>query len=93
MFLREGHVGEHVGLDVAHEGIKTAVTKVLCATWQRCRVGLLRKPVFQHLFRDNAGLGVRTAERPRQVSSGLVNEVQRVHQQQQSQESVKQSGS
>jgi hypothetical protein len=21
----------------AHEGIKAAVTKVLCATWQRCR--------------------------------------------------------
>jgi len=25
-----------------HEGIKAAVTKVLCATWQRCRVGLLK---------------------------------------------------
>ena len=26
----------------AHEGKKAAVTKVLTATWQRCRVGLLK---------------------------------------------------
>ena len=26
----------------AHEGIKAAVTKVLCATWQRCRVPFMR---------------------------------------------------
>ena len=26
----------------AHEGIKAAVTKVLCATWQRCRVHFMR---------------------------------------------------
>lgn len=77
-----------------HAGLVAAIGEVIPEpAWQRCYVGLLRKPVFQHLFRDNAGLGVRTAERPRQVSSGLVNEVQRVHQQQQSQESVKQSGS
>ncbi len=25
-----------------HEGIKAAVTKVLCATWQRCRVDFMR---------------------------------------------------
>ena len=25
-----------------HEGIKAAVTKVLCATWQRCRVHFMR---------------------------------------------------
>jgi putative transposase len=29
----------------AHEGIKAAVSKVLCATWQRCRVGLLKNPL------------------------------------------------
>ena len=28
----------------AHEGLKAAITKVLSATWQRCRVGLLKKP-------------------------------------------------
>jgi transposase-like protein len=26
----------------AHEGIKAAVSKVLCATWQRCRVHFMR---------------------------------------------------
>jgi len=26
----------------AHEGIRTAVSKVFRATWQRCRVGLLK---------------------------------------------------
>ena len=26
----------------AHEGIKAAVTKLLCATWQRCRVHFMR---------------------------------------------------
>ena len=26
----------------AHEGIKAAVTKVLCATWKRCRVHFMR---------------------------------------------------
>ena len=26
----------------AHEGIKAAVTKVLCTTWQRCRVDFMR---------------------------------------------------
>lgn len=29
-------------LSDAHEGIKAAVTKVLCATWQRCRVHFMR---------------------------------------------------
>jgi transposase-like protein len=29
----------------AHEGLKAAIVKVLAgATWQRCRVGLLRNP-------------------------------------------------
>jgi putative transposase len=27
----------------AHEGIKAAVGRVFRATWQRCRVGLLKK--------------------------------------------------
>jgi len=29
-------------ISVAHEGIKAAVCKVLCATWQRCRVHVMR---------------------------------------------------
>ena len=28
----------------AHEGLKAAITKVLSGTWQRCLVGLLKKP-------------------------------------------------
>lgn len=26
----------------AHEGIKAAISKVFCATWQRCRVHFMR---------------------------------------------------
>jgi Transposase and inactivated derivatives len=29
----------------AHEGLKGAITRVMGATWQRCRVGLLKKPL------------------------------------------------
>jgi len=35
----------------AHEGIKAAVTKVLCATWQRCRVHFMRN-VLAHAGRS-----------------------------------------
>ena len=41
---RRGLRGVKLVVSDAHEGIKAAVTKVLCATWQRCRVGLLKKP-------------------------------------------------
>ena len=27
----------------AHEGLKVAITRILCATWRRCRVGPLKK--------------------------------------------------
>src|SRR5690606_2091352 len=40
---RRGLRGVKLVISDAHEGIKAAVTKVLCATWQRCRVGLLKK--------------------------------------------------
>src|SRR5947209_13003112 len=35
---RRGLRGVKLVVSDAHEGIKAAVTKVLCATWQRCRV-------------------------------------------------------
>ena len=35
---RRGLRGVKLVISDAHEGIKAAVTKVLCATWQRCRV-------------------------------------------------------
>ena len=40
---RRGLRGVKLVVSDAHEGIKAAVTKVLTATWQRCRVGLLKK--------------------------------------------------
>ena len=41
---RRGLRGVKLVISDAHEGIKAAVTKVLCATWQRCRVGALKNP-------------------------------------------------
>ena len=46
--LRRGLRGvKPVALD-AHEGMKAAVTKVLCATWQRCRVHFMRNVLVAH---------------------------------------------
>ena len=42
---RRGLRGVKLVISDAHEGIKAAVSKVLSATWQRCRVGLLKNPV------------------------------------------------
>jgi len=41
---RRGLRGVKLVVSDAHEGIKASVTKILTATWQRCRVGLLVKP-------------------------------------------------
>jgi putative transposase len=35
---RRGLRGVKLVISDAHEGIKAAAAKVLCATWQRCRV-------------------------------------------------------
>ena len=40
---RRGLRGVKLVISDAHEGLKAAISKVLCATWQRCRVGLLKK--------------------------------------------------
>jgi len=40
---RRGLRGVKLAISDAHEGIKAAVAKVLNATWQRCRVGSLKK--------------------------------------------------
>jgi putative transposase len=40
---RRGLRGVKLVIFDAHEGIKAAVAKVLSASWQRCRVGLLKK--------------------------------------------------
>jgi putative transposase len=39
---RRGLRGVKLVVSDAHEGIKAAVNKVLCATWQRCRVHFMR---------------------------------------------------
>ncbi len=39
---RRGLKGIKLVVSDAHEGIKAAVSKVLCATWQRCRVHFMR---------------------------------------------------
>ena len=45
---RRGLRGVKLVVSDAHEGIKAAVSKVLCATWQRCRVHFMRN-VIGHL--------------------------------------------
>src|SRR6195952_3676789 len=42
---RRGLRGVKLVTSDAHEGLKTAITKVFSPTWQRCRVGLLKKPL------------------------------------------------
>ncbi|CCG08344.1 Transposase, mutator type [Pararhodospirillum photometricum DSM 122] len=39
---RRGLKGVKLVISDAHEGIKSAVSKVFCATWQRCRVHFMR---------------------------------------------------
>ena len=44
---RRGLRGVKLVISDAHEGIKAAVSKVLCATWQRCRVHFQRNALAQ----------------------------------------------
>lgn len=39
---RRGLRGTKLVISDAHEGLKAAITKILSATWQRCRVHLMR---------------------------------------------------
>jgi transposase-like protein len=39
---RRGLRGVRLVISDAHEGLKAAISKVLCATWQRCRVHFMR---------------------------------------------------
>ena len=45
ILARRGLRGVKLVISDAHEGLKAAITKVLGATRQRCRVGLLNNPV------------------------------------------------
>jgi len=48
---RRGLRGVKLVISDAHEGIKAAVSKVLCASWQRCRVHFMRN-VLAHAGRS-----------------------------------------
>jgi putative transposase len=48
---RRGLRGVQLVISDAHEGIKAAVAKVLCASWQRCRVHFMRN-VLAHAGRQ-----------------------------------------
>jgi transposase-like protein len=43
---RRGLRGVKLVISDSHEGLKKAAAKVLSATWQRCRVGSLKKSVL-----------------------------------------------
>jgi putative transposase len=60
---RRGLRGVKLVISDAHEGIKTAAAKVLHATWQRCRVGLLKNLANRDstsIAKLPAGLDART---------------------------------
>jgi putative transposase len=42
--VKRGLKGVKLVISDAHDGLRHAITRVLGATWQRCRVGLLKKP-------------------------------------------------
>src|SRR5215831_4995952 len=52
---RRGLCGVKLVISDAHEGLKAAIAKVLHATWQRCRVHLMRN-VLAHAGRQGRGV-------------------------------------
>jgi transposase-like protein len=44
--VKRGLKGVKLVISDAHDGLRLAITRVLGASWQRCRVGLLKKPLF-----------------------------------------------
>jgi putative transposase len=68
---RRGLRGVKLVVSDAHEGLKAAITKVLSATWQRCRVGLLNYSRSDRAcVRAEVGqvpLPIRQATRPRRT--------------------------
>ena len=65
-FLRDlakrGLKGVKLVISDAHEGLKNAITRVVGATWQRCRVGLLKKSLLRKTIRPPDLFG--TCRRP-----------------------------
>jgi len=79
-FLRKlahrGLRGVKLVVSDSHEGIKVAVSKVLSTTWQRCRVGLLKKRPFpDSIALDDSRLcGVRHAWMQGAKSAGAIHQ-------------------
>jgi putative transposase len=44
--VKRGLKGVKLVISDAHDGLRLAITRVLGATWQRCRVGLFKKPAL-----------------------------------------------
>jgi transposase-like protein len=53
--VKRGLKGVKLVISDAHDGLRLAITRVLGATWQRCRVGLLNKPLLPRAFRWRSG--------------------------------------
>ncbi|TDW59239.1 mutator family transposase [Novosphingobium sp. PhB55] len=52
---RRGLRGVKLAISDAHEGVKAAVSKLLCATWQHCRVYFLRN-ALAHAGKSGRGV-------------------------------------
>src|SRR5487761_2174291 len=70
---RRGLRGVKLVISDAHEGIKAAVTKVLCATWQRCRVGPLNNASLRRLRAVAALLALPNALYPVRLTAPWVD--------------------
>lgn len=76
---RRGLRGVKLVVSDAHEGIKAAVSKVLCATWQRCRVHFMRN-VLAHAGKSgrrvvSAFIGTAFAQDTAQAASAQWRQV------------------
>src|SRR3989475_5257764 len=71
---RRGLRGVKLVISDAHEGIRVAVAKVLHATWQRCRVGSLKKsPTPDSVVGNDSRLaGARYARAQAAESTGAI---------------------
>src|SRR3712207_41657 len=61
--VKRGLKGVKLVVSDAHEGLKAAIARVLDATWQRCRVDLLKKPRLRVPGPSSSGPGLGCAAR------------------------------
>ncbi len=65
---RRGLRGVKLVVSDAHEGLKAAVTKVLSATWQRCRVHFMRNVLAHAGKSGRREIGAGTCAAPNRRS-------------------------